>query len=68
MRDINRLDVFYDTLKEIHKTYFSDWREFQLFYNMFSDMTEDPFFWETDKALIFIKEYANKYGRKMNSN
>ena len=68
MRDINRLDVFYDTLKKIHKTYFPDWREFQLFYNMFSEMTEDPFFWETDKALVFIKEYANKYGRKMDNN
>lgn len=68
MRDIKRLDVFYDTLKEIHKTYFPDWREFQLFYNMFSEMTEDPFFWETDKALIFIKGYANKYGRKMDNN
>ena len=68
MRDIKRLDKFYDRLKEIHKTYFPDWREFQLFYNMFSEMKEDPFYWETDKALTFIEEYANKHGRKMDNN
>ena len=68
MRPIERLDIFYDTLKEIHKTYFPDWREFQLFYNMFSEMKEDQFYWETDKALAFIKEYADKYGRKMDNN
>ena len=26
MRDINRLDKFYDELKEIHKKHFPDWR------------------------------------------
>ena len=65
MRDIKRLDKFYDRLKEIHKTYFPDWREFQLFYNMFSEMKEDPFFWETGQALQFIEDYAKKYGRKV---
>lgn len=64
MRPIERLDTFYDELKRIHKEYFPDWREFQLFYNMFSDMKEDPFYWETDKAISFIRDYAEKYGRK----
>lgn len=68
MRKPERLDKFYDELCRIHKTYFPDWREFQLFYNMFGDMTEDPFFWETDKALQFIEEYAKKYGRAMEEN
>lgn len=62
MRPIERLDRFYDELKRIHKEYFPDWREFQLFYNMFSDMNEDPFYWETDKAIEFINEYAKKFG------
>lgn len=64
MRPIERLDKFYDELKRIHKEYFPDWREFQLFYNMFRDMEEDPFYWETDQAIDFIKKYAEKYGRK----
>lgn len=64
MRNPERLDKFYGELCKIHKTYFPDWREFQLFYNMFSEMTEDPFFWETDKGLEFIKDYAKKYGKK----
>ena len=65
MRDIKRLDKFYDRLKEIHKTYFPDWREFQLFYNMMCELKEDPFFWETEQALQFIEDYAKKYGRKV---
>lgn len=64
MRPIERLDRFYDELKRIHKEYFPDWREFQLFYNMFRDMEEDPFYWETDQAIDFIQKYAEKYGRK----
>ena len=68
MRKIERLDVFYDELKRIHKENFPDWREFQLFVNMFSEIKEDPFFWETDKALEFIREYEKKYGRKMKDN
>jgi len=65
MRDVERLDRFYDELKRIHKLYFPDWREFQLFYNMFADMKEDPFYWETDQAINYIQEYANKYGSKL---
>lgn len=64
MRPIERLDRFYDELKRIHKEYFPDWREFQLFFNMFRDMEEDPFFWETDRAIKFIRAYAEKYGKK----
>ena len=30
MRDVNRLDEFYDELKEIHKKYFGQWRFGQL--------------------------------------
>ena len=64
MRPIERLDRFYDELKRIHKEYFPDWREGQLFYNMACELKEDPFFWETDKAIEFIQEYANKHGVK----
>ena len=65
MRNPERLDTFYDELKRIHKLYFPDWREFQLFYNMFADMKQDPFYWETEEAIAYIQDYAEKYGSKL---
>lgn len=44
MRDIERLDNFYDKLKHIHKTYFPDWRFGQLISNFLSFMGKDYFY------------------------
>ena len=57
IRDVKRLDNFYDKLKHIHKTYFPDWRFGQLISNFLSYIGKDYFYWEEDK---FIEE-LNKY-------
>lgn len=59
MRDINRLDEFYDELKNIHKKSFGQWRFGQLMFNFISECG-DPFYWEEDKFIEEIKKYANK--------
>lgn len=56
MRDPNRLDIFYDKLKTIHKTYVPDWRVGQLMYNFFR-VYGDPFFLEEDEFLEAIEDY-----------
>ncbi len=59
MRDINRLDKFYNELKSVHANFFPDWRFGQLIYNFLSEYG-DPFYWEEDKFISKIKEYADK--------
>lgn len=62
MRNPNRLDNFYDTVKQIHKTKFPDWRFGQLMSNflgwVYSEKKIDPFFPEEDKMLEYFKEFA----------
>jgi hypothetical protein len=62
MRDPNRLDNFYNTMKIIHKKTFPDWRFGQLMSNflgwVFSEKKIDPFFPEEDKMLEYFKEFA----------
>lgn len=62
MRDPNRLDKFYDELKEIHKSEFPDWRFGQLCSNFFgwlmAEKNIDLFFPEEEDMLKYIKEYA----------
>ena len=64
MRDIKRLDKFYDELKDIHKKSFPDWRFGQLCSNFFgwlvSEKKVDLFFPEEDKMIEYIKEYTKK--------
>lgn len=64
MRDPDRLDEFYDRLKELHKKYVPDWRFGQMVFNIMRSCG-DPFFWEEkeylDKAEDFLK---NIYSRK----
>lgn len=60
MRDVKRLDKFYDELKEIHAMSFPDWRFGQLMFNFLSECN-DPFYWEEEKFIEEIKNYANKY-------
>ena len=59
MRDVKRLDEFYDKLKNIHKKSFGQWRFGQLMFNFISECG-DPFYWEEDKFIEEIKKYANK--------
>lgn len=51
MRDVKRLDNFYNELKQIHKTYFPDWRFGQLISNFLSYISKDCFYWEEDKFI-----------------
>lgn len=63
MRDANRLDSFYDEMKEIHKKSFPDWRFGQLMSNFFgwlmSEKKKDLFFPEEDEMIKYFREYAN---------
>lgn len=63
MRKVERLDKFYDELKEIHKKSFPDMRFGQLMMNFLgfvnSTKKRDPFFPEEDEMVELFKEYAN---------
>lgn len=63
MRDKNRLDSFYEELCKIHKKYFSQYRVGQLFMNLEREYG-DLFYYEEDKMIELIRQYADKYGRK----
>lgn len=58
-----RLDNFYEELKEIHKKSFPDMRFGQFMLNVLgwisSTKKRDPFFQEEDEMLDLIKQYAN---------
>ncbi len=56
MRNPDRLDIFYDKLKDIHKKDIPDWRVGQLMYN-FIKVYGDPFFLEEDEFLAAIEDY-----------
>lgn len=64
MRSKERLDVFYDELKQIHKDEFQDWRFGQFCSNFFgwlySTKGIDLFFPEEDDMIKYIKEYAKE--------
>ena len=64
MRDINRLDKFYDELKEIHKKNFPMWRFGQLIVNVLADWQaktkRDIFFPEEDEMIQIFRDYVNK--------
>lgn len=62
MRKVERLDEFYDELKEIHKKYFPDWRFGQLCSNFFgylaTEKKMDLFFPEESEMIKYIREFA----------
>ena len=62
MRDPNRLDSFYNTMRKIHRKTFPDWRVGQLMSNFFgwlySEKKIDLFFPEEDEMLKYFKEFA----------
>lgn len=63
MRDPNRLDKFYDEMKEIHKKSFPDWRFGQLMSNflgwVYSEKGRDCFFPEEEEMIEYFREFAN---------
>ncbi len=62
MRDPNRLDGFYEKLREYHKAYFPDMRFAQLMSSFFSWANTDGFYWEETKFLEKFKEYIDSTG------
>ena len=58
MRDPKRCEVFCKQLAEIWATEFPDWRFSQLMINIISSCPSDPWFWEEDKMMDYIKDYA----------
>jgi len=66
MRDINRLDKFYDELKEIHKKHFPDWCFGQLITNVLANWQakkRDIFFPEEDEMIQIFRDYVNEVGK-----
>jgi hypothetical protein len=63
MRDGNRLYKFYDELRDIHMTYFPDWRFGQMVVNVLSEwqsqQDRDIFYLEEDEILQIFKDYIN---------
>lgn len=64
MRDPKRLNKFYNKLREIHVTYFPDWRFGQLCSNFFGWVYQtkkrDIFFPEEDEMIELLEEYSSK--------
>lgn len=67
MRDINRLDNFYNELKEIHKKV-PDWRFGQFIINFISwyytKYKRDCFYIEEDKMIKYIEKFINEMTKK----
>lgn len=63
MRDVNRLYKFYDELRDIHMTYFPDWRFGQMVVNVLSEWQSredrDIFYLEEDEILQIFKDYPD---------
>lgn len=67
MRDVKRLDNFYDELKKIHSESFPDWRFGQLMSNFFgwlyNEKKVDLFFPEESQMIQYLREYAGGDGQ-----
>ena len=65
MRDVKRLESFYDQLHEIHAKYFPDWRFGQFMFNftrwLYIAKEVDIFYPEEDKMIFYLKEFANAH-------
>lgn len=64
MRDPNRLDIFYNELKKLHKENVPDWRFGQFLVNFLTWYNRDPFYLEEDKMMEEISRYFDSI--KMN--
>lgn len=69
MRNPDRLDEFYNILKEYHKNYFPDWRfgqlivNFQRWYGMYTE--KDIFHLEEEDFLRALKKFKDWTGIKV---
>ena len=66
IRQTERLEMFYDELKQIHKDYFPDWRFSQLIRNIEiwlyqEKKINDIFYLEEIPMMNFIREFAEKF-------
>lgn len=57
MRDPNRLDSFYEKLKQIHKEKVPDWRFGQLISNFESWYGKDIFYLEENQLMSKLNEF-----------
>lgn len=69
MRDINRLDDFYDELNKVHKECFPDWRFGQFMCNLQRWLQGnkglvDMFYIEEYEMLRYINEFVESIGVK----
>ena len=66
MRDINRLDTFYENLKEIHKINIPDWRFGQFMLNFMSwfytKYKNDIFYVEESRMIGLFNKYFKEMG------
>ena len=58
MRDPNRLDNFYEQMKQIHKENFPDWRFGQFITNFLAWYGRDPFYLEEGRFIEKLNEYV----------
>ena len=58
MRDPNRLDNFYEQIKQIHKENFPDWRFGQFIMNFLCWYGQDPFYIEEGRFIEILKLYV----------
>lgn len=61
MRNVNRLDGFYNYLKTIHKKYFSDWRFGQLIVNIERWYGRDIFYLEEEDFLQLLDSFVRTF-------
>lgn len=61
MRSPERLDKFYDVMKELHKDKIPDWRFLQFMCNfmewIYAEKKVDPFFVEENKCIEYLNEF-----------
>lgn len=61
MRRPERLDYFYEEMKNLHKDHFPDWREGQFLINFLEWVTvkkkKDPFYLETEEILMLLRDF-----------
>lgn len=63
MRDVQRLDGFYEELKRVHKEYLPDWRFGQFVYNLQGWVMKnrgcDTFYFEENEMIALIKQFVS---------
>lgn len=64
IRDLNRLNDFYNEVTRLHMIYFPNWRIGQFWMNflkwMHNEKRRDLFFSQDDKMLTYLKEFCGE--------